>query len=39
MRALRSSPQDRKVQLLSMAGVVLGMVGGVAALMPHAPLK
>lgn len=39
VRALRAAPQDRRVQLLSMAGVVLGMVGGVAALMPNAPLK
>lgn len=39
VRALRASPHDRRVQLLSMAGVVLGMAGGVAALMPHAPLK
>lgn len=38
-RALREHPQERRVQLLGMAGVVLGIVAAVAVLMPHAPLK
>lgn len=39
VRALREHPQERRVQLLGAAGVVLGIAGGVAAFMPHAPLK
>ena len=39
VRQLRNAPQERRVQLLGIAGVVLGMAGAVAALMPHAPLK
>ena len=39
VRALRANPQERKVQLLGVAGVALGMCGAVAAFMPHAPLK
>lgn len=38
-RQLRNAPQERRVQLLGVAGVVLGMAGAVAAIMPHAPLK
>jgi cytochrome bd-type quinol oxidase subunit 2 len=39
VRALRANPQERRIHLLGIAGVALGMIGGVAALMPHAPLK
>lgn len=39
VRHLRSAPQDRRASLLGMAGVALGMIGGVAAWMPNAPLK
>lgn len=39
VRHLRNVPQDRRASLLGMAGVALGMIGGVAALMPNAPLK
>jgi len=39
VRALRNHPQERRVQLLGMAGVAVGMVSAVAAFMPHAPLK
>lgn len=39
VRALRNHPQERRVQLLGIAGVALGMGAAVAALMPHAPLK
>ncbi|MDP3542409.1 MAG: hypothetical protein Q8T11_08085 [Elusimicrobiota bacterium] len=39
VRHLRANPQDRRASLLGMAGVALGMIGGVAALMPNAPLK
>jgi hypothetical protein len=39
VRQLRNVPQERKLQLLGIAGVVVGMVGAVAAFMPHAPLK
>ncbi|MCM2305761.1 MAG: hypothetical protein NDJ72_13755 [Elusimicrobia bacterium] len=39
VRRLRSSPQDRRAQLLGIAGVALGIGAGIAAFMPHAPLK
>lgn len=39
VRALRANPQERRAQLLGIAGVALGIGAGVAALMPHAPLK
>lgn len=39
VRALRAAPQERRLQLLSIAGVALGMLAAVAAFMPHAPLK
>ena len=39
VRALRAHPQERRVQLLGAAGVAIGMISAVAALMPHAPLK
>jgi hypothetical protein len=39
VRALRANPQERRIHLLGIAGVALGMIGGVAVLMPHAPLK
>lgn len=39
VRTLRNTPQERRLQLLGIAGVVLGMGAGVAAFMPHAPLK
>ncbi len=39
VRALREHPLERRVQLLGLAGVVLGIAAGVAVLMPHAPLK
>lgn len=39
VRRLRNSPQDRRAQLLGIAGVTLGIAAGVAAFMPDAPLK
>ena len=39
VRQLRAAPQERRLQLLGIAGVVAGMLSGVAAFMPHAPLK
>ena len=39
VRALRNAPQERRTQLLGIAGVALGMGAAVAAFMPHAPLK
>jgi len=39
VRALRNAPQERRLQLLGMAGVALGMCAAVAVFMPHAPLK
>ncbi|MDD5302938.1 MAG: hypothetical protein PHS14_07475 [Elusimicrobia bacterium] len=39
VRALRSAPQERRIQLLGIAGVAVGMISAVAGLMPHAPLK
>jgi len=39
VRAMRNQPQERRVQLLGIAGVALGMGAAVAMLMPHAPLK
>lgn len=39
VRALRASPQDRRAQILGIAGVALGIGAGIAAFMPHAPLK
>lgn len=39
VRALRAAPHERRVQLLGIAGVALGIGAGIAAFMPHAPLK
>lgn len=39
VRQMRSEPQERRLQLLGIAGVLAGMIGAVAAFMPHAPLK
>ena len=39
VRTLRNAPQERRLQLLGIAGVALGMGAAVAAFMPHAPLK
>lgn len=39
VRALRNAPQERRVQLLGVVGVIAGTVAAVAAFMPHAPLK
>lgn len=39
VRQLRAAPQERRLQLLGIVGVVAGMIGAVAAFMPHAPLK
>lgn len=39
VRALRAAPQERRLQLLGIAGVAAGMGAAVAAFMPHAPLK
>ena len=39
VRQLRSAPQERQLKLLGIAAVLFGMAGGVAAFMPHAPLK
>jgi len=39
VRALRNHPDQRRLQLLGLFGVILGIGAGVAALMPHAPLK
>lgn len=39
VRALRAAPQERRIQLLGIAGTALGMGAAVAAFMPHAPLK
>lgn len=39
VRHLRSAPQERRAQFLGIAGVSLGIAAGIAALMPHAPLK
>ena len=39
VRQLRAVPQERRLQLLGIAGVSVGMLSAVAALMPHAPLK
>ncbi len=39
VRRMREVPQERKLQGLGLAGVTIGMVGAVAAFMPHAPLK
>lgn len=39
VRALRAAPQERRLQLLGIAGVALGMGSAVALFMPHAPLK
>lgn len=39
VRHLRNVPQDRRASLLGMSGAALGMIGGVAAWMPNAPLK
>ncbi len=39
MRHIRDTPQYRRYNLLTAAGVTLGMAGTVYALMRHAPLK
>lgn len=39
VRHLRNNPQERRLQLLGIAGLTLGIGAAVAALMPHAPLK
>jgi hypothetical protein len=39
VRHLRANPQERRAQLLGIAGVAVGMGSAVAAFMPHAPLK
>lgn len=39
VRALRAAPQERRLQLLGIAGVAIGIGAAVAAFMPHAPLK
>jgi cytochrome bd-type quinol oxidase subunit 2 len=39
VRQMRHAPQERRAQLLGIAGVALGMGAAVAAFMPHAPLK
>jgi len=39
VRQLRNAPQERRIQLLGIAGVATGMVSAVALFMPHAPLK
>jgi len=39
VRQLRNNPQERRLQLLGIAGVTLGIGAAVAAFMPHAPLK
>ncbi len=39
VRALRGHPEERRLQLLGMAGVAAGMLSAIAAFMPHAPLK
>ena len=39
VRALRAAPHERRVQLLGISGVALGMGSAIALLMPHAPLK
>ena len=39
VRHLRNHPQERRAQLLGIAGVAVGMGSAVAAFMPHAPLK
>jgi uncharacterized membrane-anchored protein YitT (DUF2179 family) len=39
VRSLRNAPQERRIQLLGIVGVAVGMGAAVAAFMPHAPLK
>lgn len=39
VRRLRDHPEERRIQLLEIFGVIIGIAAGVAALMPHAPLK
>jgi hypothetical protein len=39
VRTLRGAPQERRLQLLGIAGVAIGMCSAVALFMPHAPLK
>lgn len=39
VRRMREHPEERKLQLLGIAGVAAGMLGGMAALMRGAPLK
>lgn len=39
VRAMRNAPQERRVQLLGLTGVTVGILGAVGAFMPHAPLK
>ena len=38
-RHMRNAPQERRTQIIGVAGVLLGVGAGIAALMPHAPLK
>lgn len=39
VRAIRETPAERRYQLFSAAGVIAGMLGGVALLMKGAPIK
>lgn len=39
VRHMRNVPQERRSQMLGIAGVALGIGAGIAAFMPHAPLK
>ncbi|UPT75200.1 MAG: hypothetical protein M0D55_05700 [Elusimicrobiota bacterium] len=39
VRRMREHPQERKLQLLGLAGVAAGTLGAIAALMRAAPLK
>lgn len=39
VRQLRNEPQSRRLKLLSITGVAIGIVSAVALFMPHAPLK
>lgn len=39
VRALRGAPQERRLQLLGIAGVAIGISSAVAIFMPQAPLK
>lgn len=39
VRQLRNHPEERRLQLLGMTGVIAGICSAVAVFMPHAPLK